>query len=157
TAEIMKRFEGVLEQEQPEAVLVVGDVNSTIGCALVTSKFFLRQPFLAHLDGKRVERRRPLVIHVEAGLRSGGDRMPEEVNRKLTDAISDLLFVSDPAGMEHLGHEGVPESRVFFVGNVMIDTLLNAREQAMQSPILEELGVSARGYGLITLHRPSNV
>ena len=157
TAEIMKRFEPVLQKEQPEAVLVVGDVNSTIGCALVTSKFFLDRPFRAHLDGKVVERRRPLMIHVEAGLRSGDDDMPEEVNRKLTDAISDLLFVSDPAGMKHLEHEGVPATRTFFVGNVMIDTLLAAREQAMQSPILEQLGVSARGYVLITLHRPSNV
>ena len=157
TAEIMKRFETVLQQEQPEAVLVVGDVNSTIGCALVTSKFFLDRPFRAHLDGGVVERRRPLMIHVEAGLRSGDDDMPEEINRKLTDAISDLLFVSDPAGMEHLKREGVAESRTFFVGNVMIDTLLAAREQAMQSPILEQLGVPARGYVLITLHRPSNV
>jgi UDP-N-acetylglucosamine 2-epimerase (non-hydrolysing) len=138
-------------------VLVVGDVNSTIGCALVTSKFFLERPFRAQLDGKLVERRRPIMIHVEAGLRSGDDDMPEEVNRKLTDAISDLLFVSDPAGLEHLAREGVPGARIFFVGNVMIDTLLAAREQAMRSPILEQLGVTARGYVLITLHRPSNV
>ena len=87
TAEIMKRFEPVLQAEQPEAVLVVGDVNSTIGCALVTSKFFLDKPFRAHLDGKLVVRRRPLMIHVEAGLRSRDDDMPEEMNRKLTDAI----------------------------------------------------------------------
>ena len=104
----MKRFEPVLQAEQPEAVLVVGDVNSTIGCALVTSKFFLDEPFRAHLDGKLVERRRPLMIHVEAGLRSRDDDMPEEINRKLTDAISDLLFVSDPAGMEQPAREGVP-------------------------------------------------
>jgi UDP-N-acetylglucosamine 2-epimerase (non-hydrolysing) len=157
TAEIMKRFEPVLQQEQPEAVLVVGDVNSTIGCALVTSKFFRERPFRARLDGAVGERRRPVMIHVEAGLRSRDDDMPEEINRKLTDAISDLLFVSDPAGMENLKAEGVPETRAFFVGNVMIDTLLAAREQAMQSPILEQLGVPARGYVLITLHRPSNV
>jgi UDP-N-acetylglucosamine 2-epimerase (non-hydrolysing) len=157
TAEIMKRFEPVLQAEQPEAVLVVGDVNSTIGCALVTSKFVLDRSFTAQLDGRAVERRRPLILHVEAGLRSGDDDMPEEVNRKLTDAISDLLFVSDPAGLEHLGREGVPATRTFFVGNVMIDTLLAAREQAMQSPILDQLAVPARGYVLITLHRPSNV
>jgi UDP-N-acetylglucosamine 2-epimerase (non-hydrolysing) len=157
TAEIMRRFEPVLQEEQPEAVLVVGDVNSTIGCALVTSKFFLERSFRARLDGAVVERRRPIMVHVEAGLRARDDDMPEEVNRKLTDAISDLLFVSDPAGLEHLKREGVPESRTFFVGNVMIDTLLAARERAMQSPILEELGVPARGYALVTLHRPSNV
>jgi UDP-N-acetylglucosamine 2-epimerase (non-hydrolysing) len=160
TAEIMRRFEPVLQAEQPHAVLVVGDVNSTIGCALPTAKFFLERPFHARLDGRDAparERRRPLVIHVEAGLRSRDDDMPEEINRKLTDAISDLLFVTDPAGMENLAREGVPASRVFFVGNVMIDTLLAARERAMQSPILEQLGVRAREYALITLHRPSNV
>ena len=155
TAEIMKRFEPVLASEQPEAVLVVGDVNSTIGCALVTAKFCLDRPFRVRLDGRIVERRRPLIIHVEAGLRSGDDDMPEEVNRKLTDAISDLLFVSDPAGIENLAREGVPATRTFFVGNVMIDTLLAAREQAMQSTILEQLGVPARGYVLVTLHRPA--
>src|ERR1700761_2919417 len=142
TAEIMKRFASVLQTEQPEAVLVVGDVNSTIGCALVTSKFFLDKPFRANLEGKIVERRRPIMIHVEAGLRSRDDDMPEEVNRRLTDAISDLLFVSDPAGMDNLKAEGVSEARYFFVGNVMIDTLLAAREQAMRSPILEQLGVA---------------
>ncbi len=157
TAEIMRRFEPVLQHEQPEAVLVVGDVNSTIGCALVVSKFWLDRPFRARLDGAVVERRRPVMIHVEAGLRSRDDDMPEEVNRKLTDAISDLLFVSDPAGLENLQHEGVPQSRYFFVGNVMIDTLLAARAQAMQSPILAQLGLHERGYVLITLHRPSNV
>src|SRR5438067_13307518 len=157
TAEIMKRFEPVLKEEQPELVLVVGDVNSTIGCALVTSKFFLDKPFRALLDGKVVERKRPIMIHVEAGLRSFDDDMPEEVNRKLTDAISDLLFVSDPAGMTNLKNVGVPDSRCFFVGNVMIDTLLAAKDQAMQSPVLEKVGVSPKKYGLLTLHRPSNV
>jgi UDP-N-acetylglucosamine 2-epimerase (non-hydrolysing) len=159
TAEIMKRFEPVLQTEQPQAVLVVGDVNSTIGCALVTAKFFLDKPFRVRLgkDGPPSERRRPLMIHVEAGLRSRDDDMPEEINRKLTDAISDLLFVTDPAGMENLESEGVASSRAFFVGNVMIDTLLAARDRAMQSPILEQLNVQARDYVLITLHRPSNV
>ncbi len=157
TAEIMKRFEPVLQQEQPQAVLVVGDVNSTIGCALVTSKFFLDLPFRARLDGNLVERHRPLMIHVEAGLRSLDDDMPEEVNRKLTDTISDLLFVSDPAGLEHLRREGVAGTRTFYVGNVMIDTLLAARQRAMKSPILDMLALTPRAYWLITLHRPSNV
>ena len=153
TAEIMRRFEPVLHDEQPEAVLVVGDVNSTIACALVTSKFVLARPFATALG----VRRRPLMIHVEAGLRSFDDEMPEEVNRRLTDAISDVLFVSDPAGMANLEHEGVPAARCFFVGNVMIDTLLAARAEAMRSPILDTLGLADRGYGLVTLHRPSNV
>ncbi len=153
TAEIIKRFEPVLQQEQPQAVLVVGDVNSTIGCALVTSKFTLDKPFSSRLG----ERRRPVMIHVEAGLRSFDWDMPEEINRILTDSISDLLFVSDPAGMENLRKEGVAESRYFFVGNVMIDTLIAAKDQAMRSGILEEIGVKEKGYALLTLHRPSNV
>jgi UDP-N-acetylglucosamine 2-epimerase (non-hydrolysing) len=97
------------------------------------------------------------VIHVEAGLRSFDDDMPEEINRKLTDAISDVLFVSDPAGMTNLAKEGVPASKCVFVGNVMIDSLLAAKDQAMRSPVLEKLGLKERGYALLTLHRPSNV
>jgi UDP-N-acetylglucosamine 2-epimerase (non-hydrolysing) len=153
TAEIIRRFEPVLEKEQPQAVLVVGDVNSTIGCAIVTAKVLLKEPFRCKLG----ERRRPLMIHVEAGLRSFDWDMPEEINRILTDAISDLLFVSDPAGMTNLEREGVAASRRHFVGNVMIDTLLAAKDQAMKSKVLEELGVKERAYALLTLHRPSNV
>ena len=153
TAEIMKRFEGVLEAEQPHGVIVVGDVNSTIACALVTTKFRLKVAFQTPSG----TRRRPLVVHVEAGLRSFDSDMPEEVNRKLTDCISDVLYVSDPAGITNLAKEGVPSDRVVMVGNVMIDTLLAARAQAMRSTVLESLGLAAKGYGVVTLHRPSNV
>lgn len=153
TAEIMKRFEPVLEAEQPHGVLVVGDVNSTIGCALVAAKQFRKEPF--RFRGR--ERKRPLVIHVEAGLRSNDPDMPEEVNRVLTDAISDLLFVSEPAGMTNLAAEGVAPERAIFVGNVMIDTLLAARDRAQSSTVLQTLGLADGGYGLVTLHRPSNV
>jgi UDP-N-acetylglucosamine 2-epimerase (non-hydrolysing) len=153
TSEIMRRFEPVLQKEQPEAVLIVGDVNSTIGCAIVTAKHFLPQPFRY----RGTERRRPITIHVEAGLRSFDDDMPEEINRKLTDSISDLLYVSDPAGVENLRREGVTDERVVFVGNVMIDTLLAAKDKAMSSGVLSELGLGERSYALVTLHRPSNV
>jgi UDP-N-acetylglucosamine 2-epimerase (non-hydrolysing) len=153
TAEIIRRFEPVLEDEQPEAVLVVGDVNSTIACAIVVAKFVRKSEF----RWRGGTRRRPVMIHVEAGLRSFDDDMPEEINRRLTDAISDVLLVSDPAGLNNLKREGVPDDKVFFVGNVMIDTLLEAREQAMRSPILEQLGLEKREFGLVTLHRPSNV
>jgi UDP-N-acetylglucosamine 2-epimerase (non-hydrolysing) len=153
TAEIMRRFEPVLQNEQPHAVLVVGDVNSTIACALVAAKFHRAEPFRCALG----ERTRPLVVHVEAGLRSHDDDMPEEVNRRLTDAISDVLFASEPAGVENLRREGVPDSKVHLVGNVMIDTLVAARERANASAVLEELGLRPRAYGLVTLHRPSNV
>jgi UDP-N-acetylglucosamine 2-epimerase (non-hydrolysing) len=153
TAEIMRRFEPVLEAEQPQAVLVVGDVNSTIACALATAKFKLRESFV----WARGRRSRPVIIHVEAGLRSFDDDMPEEMNRKLTDALSDLLFVSEPAGLLNLSREGVPKERMHFVGNVMIDTLVATREEALISGIREKLGLLGRDYGLLTLHRPANV
>jgi len=153
TSEIMRRFEPVVERAQPHGVLVVGDVNSTIACALVAAKFVLREPFRAF--GR--PRHRPLVIHVEAGLRSRDLDMPEETNRVLTDAISDLLFVSEPAGMANLASEGVDPDRAILVGNVMIDTLLATRDRAAASDVLTALELREGDYGLVTLHRPSNV
>jgi UDP-N-acetylglucosamine 2-epimerase (non-hydrolysing) len=132
---------------------VVGDVNSTIACALVVAKFFREEAF----ETRAGARRRPLIIHVEAGLRSGDRDMPEEINRVLTDSISDILYVSDPAGMDNLRREGVSEDRMVFVGNVMIDTLLAAKDKAMRSGVLEALRVTEGAFGLVTLHRPSNV
>jgi len=146
TAEIMRRFEPVLARTQPHAVVVVGDVNSTLACALVTSKFLLDAPFDSALGRGR---RRPLVVHVEAGLRSRDDDMPEEINRRLTD--------SEPSGVDNLAREGAAAERVHLVGNVMIDTLLAARERARGSDVLSRLRLEEGGYGLVTLHRPSNV
>jgi UDP-N-acetylglucosamine 2-epimerase (non-hydrolysing) len=144
TAEIMKRIEPVLLDYKPQMVLVVGDVNSTIAAALTAVKLGIG------------------VAHIEAGLRSFDMTMPEEINRKVTDAISDLLFVTEQSGVENLKHEGVPAEKIFLVGNVMIDSLLRHRELAAKSPILDQLGVrqngsSCRPYGVLTLHRPSNV
>lgn len=139
TAEVMKRFEPVVLEQKPDAVVVVGDVNSTIACALTAVK--LGVP----------------VAHVEAGLRSFDRSMPEEINRVLTDAISQWLFVTEQSGVENLRREGVPDERIFFVGNVMIDTLLACRERSERSPILENLGLAGTGYALLTLHRPANV
>jgi len=139
TAEVMKRFEPVLHEQKPDAVLVVGDVNSTIACALTAVK--LQIP----------------VAHVEAGLRSFDRTMPEEINRVLTDAISRWLFVTEPSGVENLRREGVPEEKVFHVGNVMIDTLLACRQLSERSTVLEDLGVNGRPYAVLTLHRPANV
>jgi UDP-N-acetylglucosamine 2-epimerase (non-hydrolysing) len=139
TANIMTAFEGVCLAESPEAVLVVGDVNSTIACGLVASKLGIA------------------LIHVEAGLRSFDRAMPEEINRVLTDRISDFLFVTEPSGVENLRHEGICEERIFFVGNVMIDTLRKNLETARSMPTLEEMGLTPRGYCTMTLHRPSNV
>lgn len=146
TAEVMRRFEPVLDAEQPNAVLVVGDVNSTIACALVASK-------------KGIP-----VIHVEAGLRSYDRAMPEEINRILTDQISDLLFTTERSARDNLLREGIADDRIQFVGNVMIDTLRRHVKQAV--PVektlsgLENAPVflqGATGYGVLTLHRPSNV
>jgi UDP-N-acetylglucosamine 2-epimerase (non-hydrolysing) len=153
TAEILRRFEGVLEAEQPHAVLVVGDVNSTIACALATTKFGLDQTF----DSALGKRRRPLLIHVEAGLRSFDQDMPEEANRRLTDTISDALLVSEPSGMVNLAREGVAPDRCHFVGNVMIDALYAVKEHAAKNKVLHSLGVEGRPYGLVTLHRVSNL
>jgi len=139
TANIILRFEPVLLEFKPDWLVVVGDVNSTIACALVASKLGVK------------------VAHVEAGLRSFDRAMPEEINRLLTDAISDLLLVSDPSGLEHLAREGVAEEKVVFVGNVMIDTLLKNKVRAASSTILDDLGLTPGGYAAVTLHRPSNV
>jgi len=139
TAEIMRRFEPVLDAEQPAAVLVVGDVNSTIACALVASK------------------RGIPVIHVEAGLRSYDRAMPEEINRVLTDQISDLLFITERSARANLLREGIADERIHFVGNVMIDTLHHNLKRAV--PVAQTLGrpVPDAGYAVLTLHRPSNV
>lgn len=144
TAEIMKRIEPVLIDYKPHMVLVVGDVNSTIAAALTAVKLGIP------------------VAHIEAGLRSFDMTMPEEVNRKLTDAVSDLLFVTEQSGVDNLKREGIPSEKIFLVGNVMIDCLLRHLELAAKSPILDRLGVRQNGsgcrpYGVLTLHRPSNV
>jgi len=154
TAEIMKRFEEVLLKEAPDAVMVVGDVNSTIACALVTSKIALPK-------GKP----RPLVAHVESGLRSFDRGMPEEVNRVVTDHLSDLLFVTEESGLRNLEQEGIPRERVFLVGNTMIDSLLASKDKADTSTVLDRLhlrngnngALQAKPYALLTLHRPANV
>ena len=114
TAEIMKRFEEILLRETPDVLLVVGDVNSTIACALVAAK--IQYPAYHAL-------KRSIIVHVEAGLRSFDREMPEEINRILTDSLSDLLFVTEESGIENLQNEGCAPEKVYFVGNVMIDTL----------------------------------
>lgn len=139
TAEIMTAFEAVVVDASPDAVLVVGDVNSTIACGLVAAK--LGMP----------------VVHVEAGLRSRDRSMPEEINRVLTDALSDLLFCTEQAGVDNLAREGADPDKVFLVGNVMADTLLAHRERAEDSSVLERLDLDAGNYSALTLHRPSNV
>jgi UDP-N-acetylglucosamine 2-epimerase (non-hydrolysing) len=139
TAEIMRAFEPVVLEQQPDVVVVVGDVNSTIACGLVAVK----------LGAK--------LVHVEAGLRSFDREMPEEINRVLTDAISDLLFCTEQSGVDNLRNEGIAAEKIHLVGNVMIDSLLRYRERAEASTILADLGLEAGAYAVLTLHRPSNV
>jgi UDP-N-acetylglucosamine 2-epimerase (non-hydrolysing) len=152
TAGILKAFEAVLLRERPDVVLVVGDVNSTIACALCTAKIAF------DTVGTR-----PLLAHVEAGLRSFDRAMPEEVNRVVTDHVADLLFVTEESGIRNLEAEGIARGAVHFVGNTMIDSLLTFKERAEKTTILEKLGLRAGSsdsmapYALLTLHRPSNV
>ncbi|MBC7789367.1 MAG: UDP-N-acetylglucosamine 2-epimerase (non-hydrolyzing) [Anaerolineae bacterium] len=139
TARIMERFEPVVLQEKPDWVVVYGDVNSTAAAALVCSKLGVR------------------LCHVEAGLRSGDRSMPEEINRLVTDRLADLLLTPSPDGGENLLREGVEPSRIQFVGNVMVDSLLHGLPAARASGFRERLGVMEESYALVTLHRPSNV
>jgi UDP-N-acetylglucosamine 2-epimerase (non-hydrolysing) len=139
TAAVMERFEPVVLREKPDWVLVVGDVNSTIACALVCVKLGVK------------------VAHVEAGLRSRDRTMPEEINRLLTDQIADLLFTPSHDADENLIAEGIPRERIRFVGNVMIDSLQKNLDIARALPTHEDLGLSGVDYALLTLHRPSNV
>jgi UDP-N-acetylglucosamine 2-epimerase (non-hydrolysing) len=157
TAEIMKQFEVVLLTEKPDVVVVVGDVNSTLACALVAAKISFDSA------GSK-----PVIAHVEAGLRSFDRSMPEEINRILTDHVSDLLFVTEQSGLQNLQNEGISPDKIHFVGNTMIDSLLTFKEKAETSIILDKLGLRANAanngdgrsisrYALLTLHRPSNV
>lgn len=139
TAEVMKRFEPVVTEERPDAVVVVGDVNSTLAAAVVAAK------------------QNVPVFHVEAGLRSFDRSMPEEINRLLTDAVSELLLCSEESGRRNLLKEGVSEDRVHLVGNLMIDSLKRNLARARQSDVLDRVGVGTGPFGLITLHRPANV
>src|SRR6188474_718394 len=139
TAAVMQRFEPVVIEEKPDWVLVVGDVNSTLACALVCVKLGVK------------------VAHVEAGLRSRDRSMPEEINRLLTDQISDLLLTPSEDADANLRAEGIPDERIRFVGNIMIDSLNKQLERAKDSNIRRDLGVAGHDYAVLTLHRPSNV
>ena len=146
TAEVMKRFEPALDTHQPGCVLVVGDVNSTLACTLVAVK-------------KSVP-----VVHVEAGLRSWDRKMPEEINRVLTDQVADRLYTTERSALDNLVREGIAEARVCFAGNVMIDSLVSNKPKARpaaETLLAHDLDPSlvrqAAGYGVVTLHRPSNV
>ena len=139
TARIMMAFEPVCLDKRPDLVIIVGDVNSTLACALTAKKLGIA------------------VAHVEAGLRSRDMTMPEEINRICTDAVADLLFTTDRLAGENLLKEGIPAERIHFVGNVMIDTLERHRAAAANLSLIEDLSLTQHGFAVVTLHRPSNV
>jgi UDP-N-acetylglucosamine 2-epimerase (non-hydrolysing) len=139
TARILERFDGLLEEKPPSAVVVFGDVNSTLACSLAAAKRLVP------------------VAHVEAGLRSFDRTMPEEINRLVTDALSDLLLVSENSGILHLKQEGIPDVKVRLVGNIMIDSLVEMLPKAIKRQTAANMGVEPGQYALLTLHRPSNV
>lgn len=139
TARIMIEFEKVCETEKPDLVVVVGDVNSTAACSMVASKMWIP------------------IAHVEAGLRSFDRKMPEEINRIITDALSEYLFITEKSAIANLTKEGVATDKIHFVGNVMIDSLTYYLSKEIASNILTELSLNEKGYALVTLHRPSNV
>lgn len=139
TARVMIAFEKVLLEHKPEVVVVVGDVNSTLACAITAAKLWVP------------------VAHVEAGLRSFDRHMPEEINRIVTDALSSLLFTTSRDADENLIREGIPAEKIFFVGNIMIDTLIKHRARARQLHTPDRFGLKPGHYALLTLHRPSNV
>lgn len=138
-AEVMKRLEPVVKEVKPDIILVTGDVNSTFAASLTANKMDL-----------------PLA-HVESGLRSGDRTMPEEINRILTDEISDYLFITEESGMRNLNGNGKTEEQLFFVGNTMIDTMVAFEDDIEQSPILEKLGLEKGSFALMTMHRPATV
>ena len=139
TARIMVEFEKICEQEKPDLVVVVGDVNSTLACSVVAAKAWIP------------------VAHVEAGLRSNDWKMPEEINRIVTDRLAAILLTPSPDGSENLRAEGVSEDRIHLVGNIMIDSLFANLDRAQGSNILDDLSLEPRSFGVLTLHRPSNV
>ncbi len=138
-ASIMEKFDDVTDSIKPDAILVVGDVNSTMACSLVAVKKGIK------------------IIHLEAGLRSFDRTMPEEINRIVTDSIADLLFVPSRDAIDNLKKEGIDESKIFLVGNIMIDTLFHFMDKIDNSKILNDYNLGNKGFGLVTLHRPSNV
>lgn len=139
TAQILHDIEPILQTEQPDWLVVIGDVTSTLASALAAVRLGIP------------------IAHVEAGLRSGDRQMPEELNRLLTDNLADALFVSEPAGVDNLIREGVCPENIYFVGNVLIDALVQYRSQAQTKQVAQQLGLSSKGYALLTMHRPATV
>ena len=156
TGQVMIAYEKVLMEEQPDMVIVVGDVNSTVACTLAASK--ISYPVN---NGQRTtdnrHGRRPLIAHLEAGLRSFDRTMPEEINRLVTDVIADILWTPSQDAVENLISEGIASDKIHFVGNIMIDSLEMLRDKIEKRAVYKEFDLKPKSFGLVTLHRPSNV
>lgn len=146
SAKVMIEFEKILVEQNPHLVMVVGDVNSTLACALAAAKYRCSN-----------QQYNPFIAHIEAGLRSFDWHMPEEINRRLTDSLSDFLFTTEPDAEDNLIKEGIDAKRIFYVGNVMIDSLLRFKKKAEESTILTQLELKNKSYAVLTMHRPTNV
>ena len=172
TGQVMMAYEKVLLEKRPDLVIVVGDVNSTVACALAASKISYNSTKGANLVPPRAQRSsstavlkrsnpraglRPLIAHLEAGLRSFDRSMPEEINRLVTDALADILWTPCQDGDENLIREGTSQDKIIRVGNIMIDSLEMLRDKIQKEAVYKEFGLKPGGYGLVTLHRPSNV
>ena len=151
TGQVMIAYEKVLAEHRPDMVIVVGDVNSTIACTLAAAKITYKP------STTRPARQRPLIAHLEAGLRSFDRSMPEEINRLATDVLADILWTPSPDADQNLNHEGVGPDKIVRVGNIMIDSLEMLRHKIEELAVHKELGLPKSGYGVVTLHRPSNV
>ena len=154
TAKIISSFENVLLEETPDIMIVVGDINSTLACSVVASKIDYSLAWQRQGSWNTI---RPMICHVEAGLRSFDRTMPEEINRIVTDALSDILFVTEESGRTNLLREGKEENQIYFVGNVMIDSLIKHKAIARKKVRRFDAVKAGGQYGLITMHRPSNV
>ncbi len=156
--QVMIAYEKNLLETQPDMVIVAGDVNATMACTITAAKISYPEKSVGYqLSAMSHELNRPIVAHLEAGLRSFDRTMPEEINRLVTDSLADILWTPSPDGDEHLLREGVPKEKIQRVGNIMIDSLEMLRSRIESLDTYQEYGLSDKGYGLVTLHRPSNV
>jgi UDP-N-acetylglucosamine 2-epimerase (non-hydrolysing) len=158
TGQVMIAYEKVLLDQKPDLVVVVGDVNSTVACALATTK--IEYPYCTRhsaLGTQHLQRPQPLLAHLEAGLRSFDRTMPEEINRLLTDALADILWTPSADADENLIKEGISPEKIHQVGNIMIDSLEMLRDKIQEQAAYNEFGLLPGDYGVVTLHRPSNV
>lgn len=158
TGKVMIAYEKVLMEEQPDMVIVVGDVNSTVACTLAASK--IKYPFNSKFKTKNSSLsngHRPLIAHLEAGLRSFDRTMPEEINRLVTDNLADILWTPSPDADKNLINEGINQSKICYVGNIMIDSLEMLRDKIEKQTVYKEYDLKPKSFGLVTLHRPSNV